>query len=150
MNHNKPVRYLYIFTFFMMTITGFGQMPIFKRYYIADIPGLGWLAKFYITHYMHYLFAILFLSLIAYISIKYLLTNREKLIITTSGYIRSLLLSTLSLSGILLVLRNFSGYRFSPAIIVYLDIIHLGAVILMLIMGLLCIIFNKEWLHEPS
>ena len=52
----KPI---YLFLLFMMGLTGFGQMPIFKRYYIADIPGLAWTAKFYVTHYLHYLGAIL-------------------------------------------------------------------------------------------
>ena len=149
MNQNKLISYSYIFTFFMMTISGFGQMPIFKRYYMADIPGLEWLAKYYITHYLHYLFAIMFLSLISYISMEYFLTKREKLIITTSGYVGSLLLSTLSLTGILLVIRNFSGHLFSSSFIVYLDLIHLGAVILILMTGLFCMVFNKKGLEKP-
>ena len=41
---HSPVRYFFLATVFFLTLTGFGQMPIFKRYYIADIPGLGWLA----------------------------------------------------------------------------------------------------------
>ena len=39
----QSVRWFYLTTVFFLTLTGFGQMPIFKRYYIADIPGLGWL-----------------------------------------------------------------------------------------------------------
>ena len=54
----KALRWAYILTLFVMVLTGFGQMPIFKRYYISDIPGMGWLAKFYVTHYIHYLGAI--------------------------------------------------------------------------------------------
>ena len=30
------VRILYIITVFSMALTGFGQMPIYKRYYLAD------------------------------------------------------------------------------------------------------------------
>ena len=59
-NRKKIIRYLYLISLFFLVLTGFGQMPVFKRYYIADIPGLGWLAQFFVTHYMHYLFAILF------------------------------------------------------------------------------------------
>jgi len=56
-SNRKPIiRYLYLITLFFLVLTGFGQMPVFKRYYIADIPGLGWLAQFFVTHYMHYLF----------------------------------------------------------------------------------------------
>ena len=32
---NRIIRYVYLITIFFLTITGFGQMPIFKRYYIA-------------------------------------------------------------------------------------------------------------------
>ena len=59
----KPV---YILIFLLMGLTGFGQMPIFKRYYIADIPGLAWLDQYYVTHTIHYLGAIALLALIAY------------------------------------------------------------------------------------
>ena len=52
---SRTVRYFYLLTVLLLTLTGFGQMPIFKRYYIADIPGFGWLAQFYVTHYIHYL-----------------------------------------------------------------------------------------------
>ena len=42
---DRAVRYVYLITVFFLTLSGFGQMPIFKRYYIADIPGFGWLAR---------------------------------------------------------------------------------------------------------
>ena len=47
-NENKPfynnrfTGFLYPFTLILMGVTGFGQMPIFKRYYLADLPGFGW------------------------------------------------------------------------------------------------------------
>ena len=31
---------LYLLSLFALVFTGFGQLPIFKRYYLADIPGL--------------------------------------------------------------------------------------------------------------
>ena len=34
-------------------LTGMGQMPIFSRYYIADIPGLGWLGDYRVTAAAH-------------------------------------------------------------------------------------------------
>ena len=53
--HTQSMRYLYVLTVFFMALTGFGQMPIYKRYYLSDIPGFGWLAEFFIIHYIHYL-----------------------------------------------------------------------------------------------
>ena len=65
-NKRSIVRYTYIITVLFLVLSGFGQMPIFKRYYIADIPGLGWLAQFDVTHYIHYLFAIILIGLTSY------------------------------------------------------------------------------------
>lgn len=137
----------YLITVFILTLTGFGQMPIFKRYYIADIPGLGWLAKFYVTHYMHYLFAILLVAFIAYVIFDYLLLYRKKRKITVLGYIRGVLIAGLVITGVLLVIRNFTGYRFHPDFIVFLDVAHLGLVMALLMVGLYCIIFKKSWMR---
>ena len=90
----KALKYTYLITFIMLTLTGFGQMPIFKRYYIADIPGLGWLAKFYITHFMHYLGASLIMALLAYIILRYILIDKNNLRMTATGYIRGGILAS--------------------------------------------------------
>ena len=37
--------WLYGTTVVISLFTGFGNMPLWGRYYIADIPGLGWLFK---------------------------------------------------------------------------------------------------------
>src|SRR5210317_50495 len=91
--HDRTVRYVYLITVFLLTLTGFGQMPIFKRYYIADIPGLGWLAQFFVTHYIHYLSAILFLAFAAYLVLDYLVLKHKTRRMTATGYLRGALLA---------------------------------------------------------
>ena len=144
-NKKTIMRYLYLITIFFLTLTGFGQMPVFKRYYIADIPGLGWLGQFFVTHYMHYLFAILLLGITAFIITGYFLTNRKKIKITPSGYIRGTVLFGLLLTGILLVVRNLAGLNLSSGLIIFLDLSHLGLVMIFLMAGLYCTIFKKKW-----
>ena len=104
----------------LLALTGFAQMPIFKRYYIADIPGLGWLAKFYVTHYLHYLAAVLFFGLLAYIIADHVLNGpvRQKRV-SLSGAVRGLILMAVVIPGIFLVVRNLSGYTFSPDFIIF-------------------------------
>ena len=139
------MRYLYLITIFFLVLTGFGQMPVFKRYYIADIPGLGWLGQFFVTHYLHYLFAILLLGITAFIITGYFLTNRKKIKITLSGYIRGAVLLGLVITGGLLVIRNLAGTNFPPGLIIFLDLSHLGLVMIFLMAGLYCTIFKKKW-----
>ncbi len=153
MNHGKrdnramrlPGRWFYMITVIFLVLSGFGQMPIFKRYYIADIPGLGWLAEFFITHYIHYLAATLFLALTAYAIIDYLLAARKSRQITVTGYLRSVLLAGLLVSGIFLVVRNLAGSNFSPEIIIFLDLCHLGLAMVFLFVSLYCLVSKKQW-----
>jgi hypothetical protein len=142
---SRPLRWIYLTTTFFLVLTGFGQMPIFKRYYIADIPGLGWLAEFFVTHYIHYLGAIVLLALIAYIAADYLILKRNARRMTASGYIRLVLLTGILVSGGLLVIRNLTGTNFSPEFIIFLDIIHLGLVVVFLFVSIYCLIVKKHW-----
>ena len=149
-NKKSIIQYFYLITVFFLTLTGFGQMPIFKRYYIADIPGLGWLAKFYITHYMHYLFAILFIAIISFITTEYLLNKRKNIKIIVSGYIRGAIILGLVITGVLLVIRNLAGSNFTPDFIIFLDLSHLGFVIMLLMAGLYCAVYKKGWTKTGS
>jgi hypothetical protein len=153
MNHAKsntraislPGRWFYLLTVFFLTLSGFGQMPIFKRYYIADIPGLAWLAEFFVTHYIHYLGAILFLAFTAYMIIDYLLSKRKSRQMTATGYLRGALLAGILASGIFLVIRNLTGSNFSSGFIIFLDLCHLGLVMAFLFVSLYCLVFKKQW-----
>ena len=142
---SQPLRWIYLTTTFFLVLSGFGQMPIFKRYYIADIPGLGWLAEFFVTHYIHYLGAIVLLALIAYLAADYLILKRDSRRMTASGYVRLVLLTGILVSGGLLVIRNLTGTHFSPEFIIFLDISHLGLVMALLFVSLYCLIRKKHW-----
>ena len=142
---SSPGRWIYLLTIFFLTLSGFGQMPIFKRSYIADIPGLGWLAEFFITHYIHYLAAILFLAFTAYMVIDYFLSKRKFKRMTASGFVRSVLLAGILASGVFLVLRNLTGSNFSSGFIIFLNLCHLGLVIAFLFVSLYCLGYKKQW-----
>jgi len=120
-------------------------MPIFKRYYIADIPGLEWLAEYYVTLYIHYLFAILLIGITTYLIIEYLLAKRKNIKITLSGYIRGAVVVGLITTGILLVIRNHEVSGFAPEFIIFLYLFHLTLVMVLLMAGLYSVIFKKKW-----
>ena len=105
--------------------SGFGQMPILKRYYFADLPLLGWSADFYILSDMHYWSAALILLLMAWrVSIGGGLFSRSWSWGPHSkwGYT---LLTVLIITGAGKVLRNW-GLYLPPALLVVLDLAHLG------------------------
>ena len=140
-----PGRWFYLLSVLFLALTGFGQMPIFKRYYIADIPGLAWLGEFFVTHYIHYLGAVLFSGFTAFMFIDYLLSKRLSRQMTATGYMRSALLAGILASGIFLVVRNLAGSDFSTGFIIFLDLCHLGLVMAFLFVSLYCLVFKKQW-----
>jgi hypothetical protein len=135
-----------------LTLSGFGQMPVFKRYYIADIPGFGWLARFFVTHHLHYLFAIMLLVLSAYALVDYFIYGKRRIMVTLSGYFRAGVIIGLVITGLLLVMRNLPGSAFSSGFIIFLDLAHLGLVMTLLGTGFLFVILKKRWVieREPS
>lgn len=139
---------VYTMTLFVVMLTGFAQMPIFKRYYIADIPGLGWLDEFYITHYLHYLAAAVLLALVFDGVAGYLLMLRRHYRMTVSGRIRAVLLSGLILTGVLMVMKNFPGYWFSQQTIIAMDILHIGLTVFYLFAALWALVFRKNWMEQ--
>ncbi len=146
----KLLKPIYLFLIFMMGLTGFGQMPIFKRYYIADIPGLGWTAKFYVTHFMHYLGAALLFALFAYAIVVYFGLLRARYALTRAAYVRILLLSAIVITGIFRVLKNLPDVVFSPQFTLVIDISHLMFMMVMMIFGIVFKITNSGWLTVRS
>ena len=142
---NQPMRFMYVLTVFFMALTGFGQLPIYKRYYLSDIPGFGWLANFWTTRYVHYAGAALLLAIFAYMLVEHVILTRAQRKITPSGYLRGILLVGIVLTGVLFVIKNFAVFVFSPEFIIALNLSHLGLVMIFLLVNLYCLIFKKQW-----
>ena len=139
---------LYLILLFAMGLTGFGQMPIFKRYYIADIPGLGWLADFYATHTIHYIGAVLFFGFFVYAAVVYFGLMRKAFQLTGAAYIRIAILALILITGIFRVLKNLPDVVFSPLFTMVIDISHLVFMMFLMISGIIFMILKKRWLVE--
>ncbi len=50
----------------VLLFTGLGCLPLYKRYYITDLPGFGWTADFYNVTVVHYIASIVFLSAVIF------------------------------------------------------------------------------------
>jgi len=144
------LRRLFIAIFVVMAFTGFGQMPIFKRYYISDIPGMGWSANFYLTHYIHYLGASLLFALFAYFVLDYILLGRRRFRLTISAYLRIALWGGIVTTGVLRVLKNLPDVVFSPNFTLLIDVTHLGFVMIYLLTALFLLILKSTWVVRKS
>jgi len=139
------MRAFYMTLLLFMTLSGFGQMPIFKRYYVADLPGLGWLAQYYVTHYIHYAGAAVLLAIGAYYLTRYIVAERPRRRIGPYGTLQGVIMLAIVMTGVLRVIKNYEGYYLSSGLIVFLDILHLSAVMLFLLVGAWGLMARKRW-----
>ena len=130
------LKVIYFLSIFFLVISGFGQMPVFKRYYIADIPGLEWLAQFYTTHIIHYVAAMVLIGLIFYIVFDNIFSRDKTLTITSSAYAKIAMILVLMTTGVLMMIKNFTGTPFSPNFIIFLDLTHLFFCVIFLVYSL--------------
>jgi len=50
----------------LLLFSGFGELPMFKRYMVTEIPGFSWAGDFYVNLKIHYLAAIVFVGVIVF------------------------------------------------------------------------------------
>lgn len=60
----------------MLLFTGFGQMPLYKRYGLSKLPYMGWTADFGVTLNLHYMAAIV-LTFAAFYHVVYHVLRKE-------------------------------------------------------------------------
>lgn len=122
-------RALFPLTVFGLALTGAAQMPIFKRYYVADVPGLGWLNDFYLTHVLHYVLAAALLFMLAERAGRALAGRSVRL---APGRVLPLAWWTLLIvSGFIRLAKNLPGVFLGPVLAQTADLAHLGAAVLL-------------------
>lgn len=110
---------LYRVAMAVLAVTGMAQMPVFKRYHIADVPGLAWTADSFLTFRLHYAAAAVLLFWLAH-----RLARRGA---APLGAVRLVLLGTLLVTGAARVIENLPRMAFPPMAGRFLDWTHLGA-----------------------
>jgi formate dehydrogenase gamma subunit len=100
--HNIAIRFTHwvtAFSIFILLFTGFGQMPVYKRYYIDQLPGLGWSSNFFTTLNIHYMAAIV-LVFISFYYIFYLIFSSAWDIIPKKGDLKESIQIVASMLGL--------------------------------------------------
>ncbi|MDQ7032086.1 MAG: hypothetical protein Q9M37_05145 [Desulfonauticus sp.] len=145
---NKSWKRLFAILVGLLMLTGFAQMPIFKRYYIADLPGLGWTADFYFNHRFHYVLATI-LILMIFFQIGRVIASGSLRYVTWFGWIKVVLWAGIIITGILRVLKNFPDFYFNPKMVMYIDWLHLAFPFILGLVALWGKFFKKKYLICP-
>lgn len=138
---------LYLLTIFGALFTGFGNMPLYKRYYIADLPGLGWTGDFYTNLYVHLICGAVVMAISIYFALSYLSqVNSTKL--SKTGTIRAAILALALISGVLMAIKNLPAIHFSFKMGMTFNFLHMGMAMLFLIMALVSVIGRLKWVQK--
>lgn len=122
----KPwISRLFIFAMTMLAFTGMMQMPLAKRYYLTEVPGMAWTGDFFMVHKLHYVFAAMLLFVVALVVIHWLMDWRKELTLTPLGTMRTAILAGLIVSGGLRVYRNMPDVTLAPTLIVTIEWAHM-------------------------
>lgn len=81
---NRISHWLVALSTFALFFSGFGQMPMYKRYGLADLPGMAWTADYHLTLTVHYLAGAL-LTFAVVFHIAYALMSRRFNIMPRKG-----------------------------------------------------------------
>ena len=151
-NMSKPIDYplsrglkrFYYLVIFVLAFSGFGQMPIFKRYYLADLPGMAWSADFYVTLVIHYVAAALLLAMLTYYLVSRAMAKTLWPLPNKQAWVRGLLFALIIATGTILILRNLPGLTLPPALTVVATISHVAGAMLFLIAAATYLRFGKK------
>jgi len=124
--NSRALTIIFQLTVVALLFTGFAQMPIFARYYLADVPGFAWTADFYLNHVLHYGLAIVLLTLLGWRLARALRGGA-----TPGGLVTALCWAGIVATGLLRVMKNQPDAFFSPPLVMAVDWSHLGFAMLL-------------------
>lgn len=114
-----------------LTFSGFMQMPLARRYFLTEIPGMAWTGDFFFVHRLHYILAAVFLFLLGVVAANWFLEWKDRLILTKLGAARVAVVAGLVVSGGLRVYRNLPGVTLDPVAILIIEWVHFGLVMVL-------------------
>jgi copper ion binding protein len=83
----------------LLIFSGFGELPMYKRYMVTQIPGLSWAGDFFIQLKIHYLAGIVFVSVMAFHAVYHRWLGHQGLL-PKKGDMKASLITILSMFGI--------------------------------------------------
>ena len=126
--------------------TGFGNMPLWKRYYVADIPGMAWSGDFFINVNVHIVAGSLLLAIGVYaVCVRLLTQSQDRGRLTLSGKLRGLLLALTLVTGGLMVIKNLPGVNFPLATLIVFNFSHMAAALLFMLASLAALMLRQPW-----
>jgi len=142
--NSRGLYWLFTAALFVALFTGFGNMPLYGRYYIADIPGFQWSGNFIANLKLHLVTGALLTALAIYSLVGF---TRRPIKWTDLSALHKLLYISVTLvllSGLLAVLKNFAFLKPGLILNMTLTIFHMGTAVLVAVVGGLTLLVQTK------
>lgn len=96
---NRFVHWTSAFSIFWLIVTGIGQLPFYRRYFVTDIPGLAFLGDYFTMLTQHYIAATLLVGVAVYHVTYHLMMGEREILPKRGDFRRSLEVISAMLSG---------------------------------------------------
>ncbi|MGI6553788.1 MAG: formate dehydrogenase subunit gamma [Bacillota bacterium] len=95
---DRMIHWLVATSTFVLIFTGIGQMPVYKRYLVDQLPGLGWSSNYAVTVFLHYLAAMI-LVFAAVFHLVYFIGKKDFSLIPRKGDFKESLIIIAAMLG---------------------------------------------------
>ena len=145
---NRLYRWVYLAAMAAAFFTGFGNMPLYQRYYVTDLPGFDWAGDFMINVQVHYMSGAVLLALAAYFIVSWIFLRKEGLRLSRTGRIRAIVLGLALLTGLVMAVKNLSGVVYPLPLLIAMNFLHMSMAVCYLLLALGCRIARAPWLRK--
>jgi hypothetical protein len=125
-------------------LTGFGNMPLYGRYYIADIPGFHWSGNFLANLKVHLAAGALLLALALYRLIGFVRLGGRLKELTGLQKLTGAAMALVLLSGVLAGLKNFAFLKPGLVVNMTINFFHMGTALLLAAAGLAALVAGRK------
>ncbi|MFZ5564950.1 MAG: hypothetical protein ACOZBW_12945 [Thermodesulfobacteriota bacterium] len=130
----------------VVIFTGFGNMPLYGRYYVSDVPGLAWSGNFLSNVLVHYVAGAVLTGLAVYAVIVYTGLRAGGVRLTTSGLLRVIFLLLALLSGGVMAAKNLPAVTVGFPLMPVLNFFHLFTAMVFVFFSLGCVVSRRRWI----
>lgn len=149
-NVNRLYQWAYLAAMAAVFFTGFGNMPLYRRYYVTDLPGFGWAGDFMINVQVHYMADAVLLALSAYFTVSWIFLRKEGQRLSQTGRIRAIVLGLALLTGLAMAVKNLSGVVYPLPLLIAMNFLHMSLAVCYLLLAPGCRIVRASWLRKDS
>ena len=140
------VKWAYRVALAVSIFTGIGNMPMWGRFFVADIPGFGWSGNFFINLYVHYLSGALLLAISSYCIVVYRQRSDRRAKLSPAGVVRGTVLGLVLVSGLLSAIKNLAFIDLPLKGLMALIFLHLGVAMAFIFISLVYGLWKKPWM----